>query len=748
MNFNLYFIFSLLGLAFTSTALSNHAKAQTPQNLNNLNNSSSQTELQIIVLDSSDNEPILGANLYFPELKKGTTTDVNGRANFDSMQAGIYSLQISYVGYATVTQNVEVPRDGILTIRLNPSEDALDEIVIQSTRSTRTFKRTPTRVEFIGGEELVEKTAMNSSNIAMILRESTGIQMQQTSQSSANQTIRIQGLDGRYTQLLKDGFPLYGGFSGGLSVMQIPPLDIAQFELIKGSASTLYGGGAIAGLVNMQTKRPRNEAALDIMLVGTQALGTTGNIFYSKRNDKWGTTLYASGNLQQAYDPDGDEFSNLPQTETISFNPRVFYYPSKRTTLWLGLNGTYDNRTGGFLDIIDGDANGYTEQNVSRRFSSQADFRTKLNENETLEIKNSINYFNRDLIISDYNFEGAQINSFTEASYNASDERTDWILGANLYTRNFDEDAGVDERDQSDTTVGAFVNNVYDFSDRFILETGFRTDYAADWGVFALPRFSLLYKSKGTFTSRLGGGLGYKIPDLFTEDAERVNFQNVLAINKDQLDAETSHGLNLDFDYKFRVTDEIKGSINQLFYLTAIEDGLILNSNGSGFLEYDNASDLTLSRGAETNLKFSYKDFKWFLNYAFIDTQLNYIDGNPEIPLTAKHSAGSIFMYETSKWRLGLETYYWGEQLLFNGTETDDYVLMGILAMRNFDWGHVFVNFENLTNQRQDQFSPTVQGTATNPVFNELYAPNDGFIFSLGVIWKPFGNHDEHHDED
>ena len=114
----------------------------------------------------------------------------------------------------------------------------MDEIVLQSSRSTRTVKKIPTRIEFIGVEELGEKAIMNPTNISMVLRESTGIQMQQTSLSSGSTNIRIQGLDGRYTQLLRDGFPLYGGFSSGLSILQIPPLDLQQFEIIKGSSST------------------------------------------------------------------------------------------------------------------------------------------------------------------------------------------------------------------------------------------------------------------------------------------------------------------------------------------------------------------------------------------------------------------------------------------------------------------------------------------------------------------------------
>jgi iron complex outermembrane receptor protein len=714
---------------------------------NTIQQQNQEFQLSVNVLTDEEKEPILGATIYIPRLKVGTTTGVNGKATIEKLKAGSYELQISYVGYVTIKQTVVITADKEFTFYLKKDENTLEEITIQSTRSTRTFKRTPTRIEFIGGEELVEKTAMNSTNIAMVLRESTGIQMQQTSQSSANQSIRIQGLDGRYTQLLKDGFPLYGGFASGLSIMQIPPLDIAQFEIIKGSSSTLYGGGAIAGLVNMQSKKPEDEAALDIMLVGTQALGSTGNIFYSKRNEKWGTTMYASGNLQSAYDPDGDQFSNLPEAQTISFNPRIFYYPSNRTTLWVGINGTYDSRKGGFMDAVKDGSTGYVEKNTSRRFSTQADFRTQLNDQSSLELKNSVSLFNRELDIPTVDFKGSQTNTFTEASYKTSNSRTDWIVGANLYSRSFDEEALINERDQDDVTVGAFVNNIYDLNEHFILETGFRTDYAVDWGVFTLPRFSLLYKTEGSFTSRLGGGLGYKIPDLFTEDAERVNYQNVLAINKDRLEAETSYGLNLDFNYSFPIGNELNMSINQLFYLTAIEDGLLLNSMPSGMLEYSNADDLTLSRGAETNIKFSYHDFKWFLNYAFIDTQLNFIDGNPQKPLTAKHNAGSVVMYETGTWRLGFETYYTGSQLLFNGTQSTDFVTLGFLAMRNFDWGHLFLNFENFTDRRQDRFSPTVQNTNGTPVFNELYAPNDGFILSVGVIWKPFGNHDEHHDD-
>ncbi len=704
------------------------------------------SDIQIKVISETDNEPLLGATIYFKELEKGAVTNFDGIATFSEIQNGNQIIKITYIGFEPVETTIDIGIKKIFSFKLKSSENELDEIVIQSTRSTRTVKKIPTRIEFIGAEELGEKAIMNPTNISMVLRESTGIQMQQTSLSSGSTNIRIQGLDGRYTQLLRDGFPLYGGFSSGLSILQIPPLDLQQFEIIKGSSSTLYGGGAIAGLVNMVSKTPDEEPALDIMLTQTQALGSTANVFYSKRNDKFGVSLYGSGHYQKAYDPENDGFSNLPKTTSISFNPKFFYYPSEKTTFWFGLNGTYDDRIGGDITKIERGENGihqYTEENISKRLSSQAVYNTQIDSTSSLNIKNSVSFFDRNLTIPDFNFDGKQINTFTEVSYQKATSKADWIFGANLYTSNFDEnDNSTLQRDQIDITYGMFANNIYDLSDNWILETGLRVDYNTDFGFFPLPRVSLLYKNDGGFSSRIGGGLGYKIPDIFTEEAEIINFENVLGIDKSNLKAERSYGLNLDFNYKTRLFENIGFSINQLFYVSAINNGLLLNNTDNGLFAFENATDEILSKGAETNIKFTYKDFRWFLNYALIDTKLNYLAGNPQKPLTAKHNAGSVLMYESKKWRIGYETYYTGKQFLSNGTETTDFVTMGLLLMRNFKFGSAFINFENFTDRRQSRFSPLVLPPHENPEFPEIYAPTDGFIFSIGIIIKPFGNED------
>jgi iron complex outermembrane receptor protein len=709
------------------------------------------SSLQIEIRNSENNQTLTGATLYLENLKIAAFTNLEGLATLSDIPLGNHQISISLGGFKTIKDTIEITvSNSLKTYKMEEEEEentALEEVVIKATRSTRTMKRIPTRIEFIGGEELEEKAMMNAANISLVLRESTGIQIQQTSLSSVSSSIRIQGLDGRYTQILKDGFPLFGGFSGGLSINQIPPLDLSQFEIIKGSSATLYGGGAIAGLVNMVSKTPVEAPKLNVQLSQTHVGGSTANIFYSKRKNKHGYTLYGSGHHQNIYDPNDDGFSNLPKTNTLSLNPKLFYYPSEKETFWIGLNGTLDQREGGDVVAVKDGANGihqYSEENTTARISSQTVYEKEINADEAFQIKNSISFFDRKLTTPNVEFSGRQWDVFSEANYTLQKQRAEWIFGGNFYSNSFKEKNQPNPRNQESIIYGVFANNTFDLSDQFVLESGFRTDVVPEWGVFPLPRFSMLWNANTQFSSRLGGGLGYKLPNMFTEEAATLNFENILPIDKNNLTAERSYGANIDFNYKGRISDKIKLSINQLFYLTSIDNSLLLNEQTNGTYLFENANGAVLSRGAETNIKVTYHDFKWFLSYAFINATLNHLPGNPQKPLTPKHQAGSVVMYENDKWRVGYETYYTGSQKLSSGEATNDFFLIGLLVQKHFKWGSPYVNFENVTDRRQSRFSPEVLPPTNNPQFPEIYAPTDGFVFTAGITFNPFGRKKHH----
>lgn len=616
----------------------------------------------------------------------------------------------------------------------------MEEVVISSTRSSRTIKDIPTRVEFIAGEELDEKANMKPGDIRMILSESTGIQVQTTSATSANASIRIQGLDGRYTQILKDGFPLYSGASSGLGLLQIPPLDLKQVEVIKGAASTLYGGGAIAGLVNLISKTPKEERELRFHLNGTSAGGFDVNGFYSKRFGKTGATIFASHNRNAAYDPAGIDLSAIPKFERFTFNPRFFVYPKENTTISFGVNTAFENRIGGDLHYIKSKpeaGHSYFEKNKTERISTQFLFDHIFGNHEHFIVKNSVSYFNRTLTTPGYTFDGTQYSTFTEASYANHGDKLEWIAGANLWTDQFKEKALAAQRNRNYNlnTFGAFAQNTWKAADWLHVETGLRADYVMDYGLAFLPRVSALLKLAPGFTSRIGGGLGYKAPTIFTEESERIQYQGVAGIDKDKNRLEHSYGGNWDVNYQTMLfNDQLSVSLNQLFFYTYITKPLILKPNGTAGYQFENISGHIDTRGTETNLKLGYSDFKLFLGYTFTDARIDENNSHRQNYLTPKHRINSVLFYEVEdKWKAGLEAYYFSKQQLSDGRTGQEYVILGFMVERLWERFSIYINFENFLDARQTRFDNIYTGSITSPVFRDIYAPLDGFVFNGGI---------------
>lgn len=703
-----------------------------------------QNTFKAVIKDSEKKEPLMGVTAQVTGTTIATISDENGQIILTGIANGLQEIQFSYIGFAQRTDSFNFPLEDTAPIEIllyEQSED-LEEIVISSTRSTRTIQNIPTRIEFIGSEELDEKGNMKAGDIRMLLAESTGIHVQTTSPTSANASIRIQGLDGRYTQILKDGFPIYSGASSGLGLLQIPPLDLKQVEVIKGSTSTLYGGGAIAGLVNLISKTPTEQRDLRFHLNGTSGRGLDINGFYGQKFKKIGTTIFASHNRNGAYDPAQIGLSAIPQFERYVLNPKLFVYFNDKTKMNFGINTTIENRLGGDMLYIKGKGDNthqYFEENKTQRYSTQFVFDHTVNENSFVQIKNSVSYFNRNTAIPNYEFEGTQTATFTEASYTHSKEKSEWVTGVNIWTDNFKEKqmTAFPLRDYNQTTFGAFVQNSFKAMDWLQLETGLRTDYVIDYGAVFLPRVSALFQIANGLTSRIGGGFGYKTPTIFTEESERIQYQNVMPIDDNTNKLEKSYGVNADINYRTNIGDDWTFSINHLFFYTYLDNPLLLQNIATNTYLFINSSGYIHTKGTETNIKIGYDDFKLFLGYTFTDTRLIENGTNTENPLTPKHRINSVLMYEIEdKWKIGLEAYYFSPQKLNDGTTGKDYVICGFMAEKIWERFSLYINFENFFDTRQTRFDNIYTGTITNPVFKDIYAPLDGFVINGGIKFR------------
>ncbi|KAA6322110.1 Colicin I receptor [termite gut metagenome] len=697
-----------------------------------------------IVKDGDTKEVLIGATAMIKDTRDGATTDTDGIVILKNIPNGIHRIVFSYMGYESSTQEFSFPliNSDTLQIFLENKTSELEEIVVSSIRGTRTIENIPTRMEFIGGEELEEKGNMKPGDIRMLLSESTGIQTQQTSPISANASIRIQGLDGRYTQILKDGFPIYSGAASGLGLLQIPPLDLKQVEIIKGSSSTLYGGGAIAGLVNLISKTPTDERELSFQLNGTSALGLDLNGFYSQRFDKIGVTLFASRNSTRAYDPANIDLSAIPKVDRYVVNPRLFVYFNEKTKLDFGVNTAFENRLGGDMHYIKGERNNehsYFEENKTQRVSTQFSLEHTFSSQSKLAFRNSYSYFNRTISIPDYTFDGHQNGTFSEINYVHTKENTEWVAGVNLWTDNFTEKQLINypTRNYNQITEGVFIQNNTQVTDWFSVESGLRGDYVMDYGFAFLPRLSALFKINNKLTSRIGGGFGYKTPTIFTEESERIQYRNVLPVNSDLNKLERSYGANADVNYKTALSEDVFLSLNQLFFYTYLNNPLLLNPLADGNFQFQNINGHTGTKGIETNIKVRYKDFVLFIGYTFTDAEVNEKGMHYQNPLTSKHRLNNVLMYEVEdSWKIGLEAYYYSPQKLNDGTDGKSYWICGAMIEKIWERFSIYANFENFTDTRQTRFDSIYTGTVTNPVFRDIYAPLDGFVVNGGIKLK------------
>src|SRR5579863_2453981 len=374
---------------------------------------SAQYRVILRITNEDTRQPIMGASVMIKGLNKGGVTDSLGVVRLEGIDGGSYEFQVSCTGYRSKEVTAAVPLRGQdeLVITLEPDVQTLGDVVVSSSRINGRIKELPTRVEVLGTEDMEEETSMHPSNVAMLLSEASGIQTQQTSVASGNVQIRILGLDGKYTQLLKDGFPMYSGFSNGLSVMQIPPLDLSQVELIKGSSSSLYGGDAIAGIIDFISRKPGSRPDWNLLANQTMRGGTDVGSFYSGRNKHWGLTLLNTFTHQVPVDINNDGFTVLPKLSAFTINPKVFWYPSDSATVSLAANTTLDHRIGGDLVAVkDGPtaAHPYTEDNKSDRDYYQVEYVQHLGGGRLLTVRNSTSLFNRSIGILDYTFSGRQ----------------------------------------------------------------------------------------------------------------------------------------------------------------------------------------------------------------------------------------------------------------------------------------------------------------------------------------------------
>ena len=518
-------------------------------------------------------------------------------------------------------------------------------------------------------------------------------------------------------------------------------------EIIKGPASPLYGGGAIAGVVNFISKtpgaRPEYSFIINQSNIGQSNIGG----FASARGKKLGYTLLALYNHSNAYDVDKDEFTEVPRSNEFIINPRLFIYPNGTTTITISNSFTAGERTGGDIQVIKGKTDAshqYFEKNKTLRNSSSLELDKRIGDKNRFVARQSFSVFDRTINIPAYTFAGVNYNSFSDVSFVSNGNKHAFVLGANfIYDEFNDKDKGNSNKDNSSNTGGVYAQHTWDATGTIKLESGLRVDVAnyknaiySNTEVFVLPRVSLLVKFSPQWSSRVGAGMGYKTPTLFTEETETMQYQNLAQLSN--VSSEKSYGGTADVNFRTNISNDLVFSFNHMFFYTWISKPLVLEKFMTDQYRFINASSPVQSAGFETNAKFIFKEnFKLFLGYTFTDTKAKYVAGNQFLPLVPRDKLNTALIYEREgSIKLGLEGYFTGKQYLHDGTKTPSFSVFGFMAEKIFKKFSLFVNLENFTDTRQSRYKNVVNGPHADPTFDEIWTHTEGFVVNGGIKIK------------
>lgn len=688
-------------------------------------------DVQVTVLVSGDGAPLVGAQVSSGD--RGALTDESGVAVF-RLPPGTHVIRVTRIGYATSERSVTLSTGSSATVEFTLEEEAIEgeEIFVTSTRTERRIEDEPLRIEVVSREEVEEKLLMTPGDIGMLLNETAGLRVQPTAPSLGGASVRIQGLRGRYTQILSDGLPLYGGQGGALGPLQIPPMDLGQVEVIKGTASALYGSTAMGGVVNLISRRPDDER--EVLLNQTTLGGTDGVLWLAGTpGERWGYTLLASGHRQDQSDVDEDGWADLPSFRRIAARPRLFWNDGRGHSVFFTIGGMAEDREGGTVEGGTTPAGtGFAEELQTRRMDGGVVATWLLSDTRRLSARGSAMLQRHEHRFGTVLERDEHATEFAEVALSGQDGAHAWVVGTAVQHERYDA-TDVPAFDFGYTTPSLFVQDEYSPIRDVTLSASVRFDRHSEFGSFVNPRVSGLFRP-GEWVMRASVGTGYFAPSPFTEETEAVGLGRLLPF--DGLEVERALGAMVDLGRALGPWE-----VNATLFGSRVEDALAVTPDGAGLLALTNSMEPVRTWGTEFLARYHAGPIHATATHVYTRSS----EGDPseggrrDVPLTPRHTLGLVGAWEAEgEGRFGVELYYTGNQSLEDNpyrSASKPYWILGFLVERRFGPARFFVNLENLLDTRQTAHDRLVLPARSleGEWITDVWAPLDGRAINGGV---------------
>jgi iron complex outermembrane receptor protein len=621
-------------------------------------------------------------------------------------------------------------------------EEESEEIIVQGTRTRRRVQDEPIRVEVIAREEIEEKLLMRPGNIAMLVNETGGVRVQVTSPALGAANIRVQGMEGRYTQLLADGLPLYGGQASSLGVLQIAPTDLGQVEVIKGAASALYGSSALGGVINLISRRPARAFEAEALANATTRGGQDLTAYASTPFGRgWSASLTGGAHRQSRHDLDEDGWLDIPFYERLAARPRLFWEGGNGASAYLTAGAMTEKRVGGTLQgRTTPDGRPFRQAQDTDRLDGGLVAEFPVEGVGRLHVRASGMTQEHRHVFGDVVERDRHSTGFGEVSLAGTRGATSWVGGLAYQTDSFRSET-FPAFDYTHRVPGMFVQVEREVTPELTLAGSARVDFHNEYGTQFSPRLSALYRP-GPWTIRASLGRGFYAPTPFVEEVEAAGLSRIEPIG--ELEAETARTASLDIGYA-RGPVEARATL----FASDIDRATRLETVAADRVRLVNVDGRTRIRGSELLLRYRRDAFTLTGSYVHVDSTepKEAGAGRQRVPLTPRHTAGAVAMWEEhGRGRIGIEAYYTGRQALDDNpfrTESRPYLHLGILAEIALGDVRLFANAENILGVRQTRYDPLLlpQRAPSGQWTVDVWAPTEGFILNAGVRLRFGGEH-------
>ena len=703
---------------------------------------SAQTVKGVVKADGAEGEALPFAVAFWLGTEKGTTTEADGSFELAVPPEWPAQLVISFVGYKSDTLLLKGLPDNPLDIQLERGIEMIGVKIEEKSNTTQISTLSPINVETVTDGELRKAACCNLSES---FETNASVDVQVTDAVSGAKQIRMLGLDGIYSQVLMENMPFIRGLSSAYGLHYVPGTWVKSISITKGTGSVINGYEAVTGQINICMYEAGDDPHKVMVNAYTNNMGRNEVNFQtgSKIGERWTTRLFVSGNyLGTENDNNNDGFLDMPKHQGATvFNRWKYAYKNYRSQY--GIRLLSDELKGGQMGF-DYDRDFGTVQSFGVGVEArQAEVFTKQgflfdsHDLKSIGIQVSSRYHEQESYFGNKTYNGIQRYLYGNFIYQSilwnSDHK--FKVGGSFVYDDYDESFSDSAFTRSEQVPGVFGEYTFHDNHRWSVVAGLRSDYHNLYGLQTTPRLHLKYNLAPESVFRLSAGRGFRVPNLFAENAAVFASSRRVVINGD-ISPEVAWNFGLNYTTEFHIGSR-EATFSTDVFRTEFTDQWVVDLENPDLVQFYNLDGPSYSNSFMVDLTYEVIDgLDIKTSYRWYEVRTTFRSGEKRKPLVPDHRVLVNLGYSTEgkKWQFDLTGHWFGESRVPStatndpenrvAEKSDPYFLMMGQVRRNFKSWNVYLGGENLTKYQQP---------------NAIIAANDPFgdDFDASLIWGP-----------